>query len=181
MMKYIYLCFLFFVTVGSASAQVSVEPNRNPAEKDTAYDPKKIRICAPSRAGIIANQPLWVVNGVVVHGDIVREYIQPSSIQSMNVLKGVSATSTYGASAQNGAVIINLKNGSKLYGLEDLLKNFKIKKKYRNLPVFIEQRRLTNYADFYIASDMVKEVEIITTEDELMNKEKFIKVWLKPL
>lgn len=180
-MKHTYLIPLFFVFMGSASAQVVDTLNVNPVKSKIAPDPKAIRICVPSRAGIIANQPLYVVNNIVLNGGNVMEYIRPTGVEAINVLKDGSATEKYGASGKNGVIEISLKKEVQLWNLEELFKNFKIKKRDWNLPVFIELKRLVGYNDFYIASDMVNNVEVIATKGKLSAQERFIKVWLKPL
>ena len=69
------------------------------------------------------NQPLFVVDGVPIDnstieaGDTPRSLsnrasdLDPSNIQSVNVLKGGAATALYGTRAANGAVIITTKSG----------------------------------------------------------------------
>ena len=54
-------------------------------------------------------QPLYVVDGVI-RTDL--EGINPSDIESMQVLKDAAATSIYGARASNGVVIVGLKKGA---------------------------------------------------------------------
>ena len=59
-------------------------------------------------------KPIYIVNGNVVS---VTEYqqINPSSIKSVNVLKGASATQLYGSQAAAGAIVITLKEGLEDY------------------------------------------------------------------
>ena len=69
------------------------------------------------------NQPLFVVDGVPIDnstieaGDTPRSFsnrasdLDPSNIQSVNVLKGGAATALYGTRAAHGAVIITTKSG----------------------------------------------------------------------
>lgn len=178
-MKKIYFILLFFVLAGSASAQIIDALNRNPAENRAASDPK-IRICAPSRAGIIANAPLFVVNKVVIENGYVMEYLSPSSIASFKVLKPDEGAKVYGESAKNGVIEVGFKSDVKLLCFTDLFKNYKIKKKYWALPVFIEDKKLTSSNDIYISSDVIKNVEVIKTGDK-QTKDRFIKVSLKPL
>lgn len=180
-MKHTYLILLFFVISYSASAQVSDALNRNPTENKVVPDQKPIRICVPSRAGVIANAPLYVVNDVILSGAVPLEYISPVSVLAINVLKDEQARNKYGAVAKNGVIEITLKEGVKLWNLEELFENFKIKKWDYNLPVFIDLKRLVDFHDFYIQSDKVKAVEVIKVRDKSGQQEKFIKVWLKPL
>ena len=55
------------------------------------------------------NQPLYVVDGFPVTGDI--SFINPSDIESVNILKDASATAIYGSRGANGVVIITSKRG----------------------------------------------------------------------
>lgn len=66
-------------------------------------------------------QPLYVINGVESTTDHVST-INPGNIESISVLKGPTATQTYGQQAKDGAIIISTK---------DLFK------KGKNLPLFV--------------------------------------------
>ncbi|MCJ8209731.1 SusC/RagA family TonB-linked outer membrane protein [Mucilaginibacter sp. RS28] len=70
------------------------------------------------------NQALMVVDGVPINNDETGTLnsgpganrlvdIDPSIIESMDVLKGAAATALYGSSGANGVIIITTKNGSK--------------------------------------------------------------------
>lgn len=54
------------------------------------------------------NEPLIVVDGVPVSGDVLRS-INPGEIESMNVLKDASAAAIYGSRASNGVIIVTTK------------------------------------------------------------------------
>nr|WKN34894.1 SusC/RagA family TonB-linked outer membrane protein [Tunicatimonas sp. TK19036] len=64
------------------------------------------------------NSPLYVVDGVILEvGSLQRgtspiEFIEPSSIESIEVLKDASATAIYGARGANGVILITTKRGS---------------------------------------------------------------------
>jgi TonB-linked SusC/RagA family outer membrane protein len=55
------------------------------------------------------NQPLYVVDGFPVVGEI--NFLNPSDIESVDILKDASATAIYGARGANGVVIITSKRG----------------------------------------------------------------------
>jgi TonB-dependent SusC/RagA subfamily outer membrane receptor len=55
------------------------------------------------------NDPLYVVDGVPLSGGL-RD-INPSTIQSIEVLKDASATATYGVRGSNGVVIVTTSRG----------------------------------------------------------------------
>lgn len=67
-----------------------------------------------------SNDPLFVVDGVpmdngasIAGSSNPLNYINPSDIESISVLKDASATAIYGARASNGVVIITTKKGKK--------------------------------------------------------------------
>ncbi|MCE5345077.1 MAG: SusC/RagA family TonB-linked outer membrane protein [Bacteroidales bacterium] len=55
------------------------------------------------------NQPLYVVDGIILNGDITN--ISPDNIESISVLKGAGSAALYGNRAGNGAIIIVTKSG----------------------------------------------------------------------
>ena len=57
------------------------------------------------------SKPLYVVDGVPYDGNITN--INPSDIESMNVLKDASASAIYGSRGANGVVIITTKQGQR--------------------------------------------------------------------
>ena len=68
------------------------------------------------------NQPLYVIDGIPVNNETVGTDgtpssnraidIDPNTVESLTVLKGLAATSLYGIRAANGAIIITTKKGS---------------------------------------------------------------------
>jgi TonB-linked SusC/RagA family outer membrane protein len=73
-------------------------------------------------------QPLWVVDGVPVNtqsNDINQSFadgqvaptrfldIDPNNIESMTVLRGLSATTTYGSQGRNGVILVTTKTGAR--------------------------------------------------------------------
>lgn len=57
------------------------------------------------------NQPLLVVDGAIFYNDI--NTLNPEDIQSVNVLKGSSASAVYGSDASNGVLVITTKRGTR--------------------------------------------------------------------
>jgi TonB-linked SusC/RagA family outer membrane protein len=55
------------------------------------------------------NSPLYVVDGVLVDNGI--GYLDPSSIERIDILKDAAAASIYGARAANGVVLVTTKKG----------------------------------------------------------------------
>ena len=81
------------------------------------------------------NRPLWIVDGVYVSSDISTnqdafwqygeksytsqvnwlQFLSPSDIECIEVLKDVSATAIYGSRGANGVIIVNTKKGNQDY------------------------------------------------------------------
>src|SRR4030095_4600250 len=65
-----------------------------------------------------SNNPLYVVDGVILpvgtqsNNSNAIDYINPSDIASMEVLKDASATAIYGARGANGVILITTKRGT---------------------------------------------------------------------
>jgi TonB-linked SusC/RagA family outer membrane protein len=72
-------------------------------------------------------QPLWVVNGVPINtdaNDVNSDFrdgqvaptrfldIDPNNIESISVLRGLSATTLYGSQGRNGVILVTTKTGS---------------------------------------------------------------------
>lgn len=57
----------------------------------------------------LGKQPLYLVDGVAID-DVDMKKLDPNTIESISVLKGVSATAVYGERAVDGAIIIKTKN-----------------------------------------------------------------------
>ena len=62
------------------------------------------------------NSALVVIDGVIQDGKALNN-LSPNDIESINVLKGASATALYGSQGRNGALIVTTKQGSKESGL----------------------------------------------------------------
>lgn len=56
-----------------------------------------------------ANQPLVVVDGMLYYGDL--SDINPSDVQTIDILKDASSTAIYGSRAANGVILITTKKG----------------------------------------------------------------------
>ena len=66
------------------------------------------------------NNPLWVIDGIPISSttngsgrfESSRTVdIDPNNIESVNILKGISATTLYGSDGRNGVILITTKNG----------------------------------------------------------------------
>ncbi|MEZ3531831.1 MAG: TonB-dependent receptor [Muribaculaceae bacterium] len=62
--------------------------------------------------GTINNSnPLYIVDGMPIEGGL--DYLNPTDIKSIEVLKDAASGAVYGARAANGVVLVTTKNGSK--------------------------------------------------------------------
>jgi TonB-linked SusC/RagA family outer membrane protein len=101
------------------------------------------------------NQPLFIVDGVRFSGstnagtDNEQGFLEgnqatssrfldidPNNVESLSVLKGLSATTIYGAEGRNGVIIITTKNGSQAISREEITVNQSLFFNKVNLPVF---------------------------------------------
>lgn len=69
------------------------------------------------------NDPLFVIDGVPTQRQEVFASINPSTIESVQVLKDASASSIYGARAGNGVIIVTTKNRARAAGGEKFTVN----------------------------------------------------------
>lgn len=82
--------------------------------------------------GTVGNSnPLYVVDGVALGGGI--DFLNPSDIESIDVLKDAASAAIYGTRAANGVILVTTKKGRKgsktrvsydsYYGFQDIYKN----------------------------------------------------------
>ncbi len=89
----------------------------------------------------IANDPLYVIDGVIVHatglanGSTPIDYINPNDIESVDVLKDASATAIYGARGANGVILVTTKRGSKKGGMITYDTDFSVGVLPRKIPL----------------------------------------------
>ncbi|MBN2743910.1 MAG: TonB-dependent receptor [Marinilabiliaceae bacterium] len=57
------------------------------------------------------SEPLYIVDGMAVEGGI--NYLNPTDIQSVEILKDAASAAVYGARAANGVVLVTTKSGTK--------------------------------------------------------------------
>lgn len=78
-------------------------------------------------------KPLYVIDGVVVGKD--ANFVNPSDVESIEILKDASATAIYGAAGANGVIMISTKHGSVGsahitftvdYGIQNLVKKLDV-------------------------------------------------------
>ena len=62
------------------------------------------------------NDPLYIIDGVPTKRSQVFQSLNPTTVQSIQVLKDASAASIYGARASNGVIIVTTNNGNNTNG-----------------------------------------------------------------
>ena len=63
-----------------------------------------------------SNEPLWVIDGIVVGTNFNLNNINPNDIKSIEVLKDASSIAIYGSRGANGVVLVSTKNGANIGG-----------------------------------------------------------------
>jgi len=93
----------------------------------------KFQICGVSVLNSNSNQPIFVVDGVILDNAISNESadwnpsandfgnqlknLNPDNIESVSVLKGAASTALYGSRGMNGAIVIKTKDGAGTKGI----------------------------------------------------------------
>lgn len=86
--------------------------------------------------------PLYVIDGVATTDPSVFESLDPSTIQTVQVLKDASAASIYGSRASNGVIIVTTKQGAK--GEVRIQFNNSI-----TVQSYVNQLKISPYATYY--------------------------------
>lgn len=101
----------------------------------------------------IANDPLYVIDGVILHatglanGSTPIDYINPNDIASVEILKDASATAIYGARGANGVILVSTKRGSQSGGMITYEGNYSIGVLPKKIP-------LLNSEEFLATEDL---------------------------
>ncbi len=93
-----------FEALQGKAAGVDITSNERPGEIGEIY----IR---GVRSLTASNTPLYVVDGIPVMSNSGIETLNPSDIESVDILKDASATAIYGSRGANGVVIVSTKKG----------------------------------------------------------------------
>lgn len=100
-----------------------------------------------------SNEPIYVVDGVIISGETgdntsnALAGINPSDVESIEVLKDASATAIYGAQAANGVILITMKKGSAAKPRVSFQASYGV----QELPEEIDMMNLREYALHYNA------------------------------
>ncbi|WP_187774833.1 TonB-dependent receptor [Pedobacter sp. BS3] len=87
------------------------------------------------------NEPLYVIDGMIDAGDL--SDVNPSDIESIQVLKDASSTAIYGSRGANGVILITTKKGSPG---KDVF-NYRADMGFAELPRYLDMMNATEYAE----------------------------------
>ncbi|MGB5418368.1 SusC/RagA family TonB-linked outer membrane protein [Algibacter sp.] len=63
-----------------------------------------------------SNQPLWVIDGIIVGTNFNLNNINSNDIKSIEILKDASSIAIYGSRGANGVILVTTKNGANIGG-----------------------------------------------------------------
>lgn len=121
------------------------------------------------------NTPLYVVDGVVVDGGI--NYLDPSIIERIDILKDASASAIYGARAANGVVLVTTKKGvegkmnvsfNSYTGFQHAAKKLDLLNAREYATIMNEARVNSGFAPLYTQAQ-INEMENNDWQDEMFN------------
>ncbi|TSJ43437.1 hypothetical protein FO440_04395 [Mucilaginibacter corticis] len=95
--------------------------------------------------------------------------VDQGSISAMNFLKDKSATDQFGPKATNGVIIISLLQGTDILQADQLLDKYKIARKDRNLPLYIDSCLNRNSDKLFYPTKSIKSVTIAAEKETGMN------------
>lgn len=109
-MKYMIFTFTLLLNYSLLFAQTEpLEGKGNAIELNKEIEEKKKGERLISQNSISESQlPLYIVERVAVDKNVL-DNIDPNTIKSIEVLKGIAATSLYGIKASNGVIVVTLK------------------------------------------------------------------------
>ena len=106
--------------------------------------------------------PLYIIDGIIIDPSVSGSPmgdISPDDVQSIEIVKGASGASEYGARAANGVIAITTKRGSEI-GMGQTRFNYKMEQGYNQLYGSIE----TNGSHFYKLSSDGRFIDIDSNE-----------------
>jgi len=88
--------------------------------------------------------------------------IKQSSIQSMEVWKDSKSVEKFGEKGKNGVIQITLSDTTILATTDELFKKFNIKKRYRKLPVYVDNIQIPNPSKTFFEASTIKSITVTT-------------------
>ena len=101
--------------------------------------------------------PLYVVDGVQVGSN--ADFVSPSDIESIDVLKDASATAIYGSAGANGVIMITTKHGTKGHSNINITADFGIQTLSSTLDVCSGDQYAANLRQARINDGQFEEIE----------------------
>lgn len=115
---------------------------------------------ALQRVFLSPGQPLVLVDSVV--SDLRCLLVTPDKIQSLDILKDSNTLAHYGPGARYGVIIVRMKESVNLITLDELLAQFSIPERDRNLPVCINNILAEEKDKLLADTAYIEKVEVVT-------------------
>ena len=111
---HVYLALSATPAEGSTGADVDPEERRVLervlVETNAAIREVQVRVSDSTSVGVLSKSaPLYVIDGIMLSNGLMPKEIDPSRIESIEVIKGAAAESIYGQRAVNGVIVITTK------------------------------------------------------------------------
>lgn len=101
-----------------------------------------------------------IVNGTLLEdGNAFQALLNPNDIEEIKVLKGTD--SAYLDSRTNDVISITLKSDVKVLAYAELLRKFKIKKRYRQYLAYVNNAPINGKANFFAPYKWIKEITVL--------------------
>lgn len=123
-----------------------------------------------------SNGPLYIVNGVIFgDNNTFQRLLNISDIENIEILKDSTSTALFCGRPDHNIVLVVLKNNVQVLSFVQLLNKFKIKKKYRQYPVYLDNQPIINVKDFYISSSKATDVKLEYLDNNV-NKTPYLNI-----
>lgn len=127
-------------------------------------------------------QPLVLVDSI--EANLNELWVNPDDIKSIDILKDSTAVAKYGEKAKNGVIIIRTKPTTELIKLSDIITQYEMSIKDKNLKVCKDKILVQNPDNILVSKSDIARVEIITDnywQTPLIAgpEEKFINIVMK--
>lgn len=130
-----------------------IKPKRLPNDRHVMYGASRSRIMTAHPLYVLKNNNRILENGV--------NWLNPTSIKSINVLKDASAVNNYGEKARNGVVEITVDEDSILLSVEKIVSVYNLPKKSEKYPVYINEKYCAKDA-IMLERRKIKTVRVVT-------------------
>ena len=119
---------------------------------------------------------LYIVNGIIFgDNNAFKRLLDISDIEDIKILKDSTSTALFCRRPDHDIILVVLKNNVQVLSFVQLLNKFKIKKKYRQYPVYLDSQPIVNVKDFYISSSKALDVKLDYLDDGI-NKTPYLNI-----